>query len=252
MWLHMRIVPVLDLMHGVVVRGIGGRRHEYRPILSRLTASAAPGDVARTFREEFGFNLLYLADLEAIGGDSPAWAVYDALRRDGFALWVDAGIRDAVAACQLAEVGVDSVVIGLETVRGPHELARACHDLGNRVVFSLDLKSGQPLGALATWGSRDTNEIATRAIEAGVGRVLVLDLAQVGSGTGTGTEELCRTLSSRHPGLELAAGGGVRDLADLRRLAACGVSTTLVASALHDGRLCREHLAELRSPLDSC
>jgi phosphoribosylformimino-5-aminoimidazole carboxamide ribotide isomerase len=252
MWLHMRIVPVLDLMHGVVVRGIGGRRHEYRPIVSRLTASSAPLDVAGAFQEEFGFKSLYLADLDAIGGESPAWAVYEALRRLGLALWVDAGVRDAAMARQLADTGIDRVVIGLETVRGLHELAKACHELGDRLVFSLDLKSGQPLGAISSWGTNEASKIAAHAVEAGVRRLLVLDLSQVGSNTGTGTEDLCRALSCRHPGLDVAAGGGIRDLADLRRLEVRGVSTALVASALHDGTLRREHLAALRSPLDGC
>jgi hypothetical protein len=42
----MRILPVLDLMNGVVVRGVGGRRSEYRPVASRLAVSADPADVA--------------------------------------------------------------------------------------------------------------------------------------------------------------------------------------------------------------
>jgi uncharacterized protein related to proFAR isomerase len=37
----------------------------------------------------------------------------------------------------------------------------------------------------------------------------------------------------------------VRDEHDLRRLRGCGVTAVLVASALHDGRIRREHLAEL-------
>src|SRR5579872_5647704 len=47
----MRIVPVLDLLGGVVVRGVGGRRREYRPVVSRLTPSCDPLDVARAFAD---------------------------------------------------------------------------------------------------------------------------------------------------------------------------------------------------------
>ena len=38
----MRILPVLDLKGGQVVRGLAGRRQEYQPIRSRLTPSCQP------------------------------------------------------------------------------------------------------------------------------------------------------------------------------------------------------------------
>jgi phosphoribosylformimino-5-aminoimidazole carboxamide ribotide isomerase len=177
-------------------------------------------------------------------------ALYEALRREGFALWVDAGVHDAPMARSLADVGVESVVMGLETLGGPAELARACHDLSARVVFSLDLRGGVPLGDTSAWRSGDATAIVHQAVAAGVRRLLVLDLARVGEGTGTGTEGFCAALATNYPALEIAAGGGVRGLADLRRLRACGVGTTLVASALHDGALRRQDLDELRAPLD--
>ena len=42
----MKILPVIDLMGGQVVRGVAGRRDQYRPVVSRLTPSSAPLDVA--------------------------------------------------------------------------------------------------------------------------------------------------------------------------------------------------------------
>jgi phosphoribosylformimino-5-aminoimidazole carboxamide ribotide isomerase len=246
----MRIVPVLDVMGGVVVRGVGGRRHEYRPVVSRLTPSCTPIDVARAFRQQLGCVKLYLADLDAIGGGEPGWDLYDTLHRAGFSLWVDAGVRDAAGAWGVVAAGVEGVVIGLETIRGPTELARACAALDGRVIFSLDLKGGQPLGDVWRWQSADARGIAAQAVALGVRRLLVLDLLRVGEGGGIGTEELCAALAVDHPGVEVAAGGGVRDLADLLRLRDCGVAAALVASALHDGTLRREELDSLRPPLD--
>jgi phosphoribosylformimino-5-aminoimidazole carboxamide ribotide isomerase len=241
----MRILPVLDVTGGVVVRGVGGRRDEYRPVVSRLTASCDPIDVARAFRDYLGCAELYLADLDAITGSDPAWALYDGLRRAGFSLWVDAGVRDAAAAAALCAVGVEGIVIGLETIAGPAELARACAGLGDRVIFSLDLKGGEPLGNLAAWQRPVARGIAAEAITLGVRRLLVLDLLRVGEGGGLGTESLCAALTAQHPGVEVAAGGGVRGLADLLRLRECGVAAALVASALHDGTLRRDELNRL-------
>jgi phosphoribosylformimino-5-aminoimidazole carboxamide ribotide isomerase len=244
----MRILPVLDVMGGVVVRGVGGRRHEYQPVVSRLTPSKAPTDVARALRDHLGLSEMYLADLDAIGGAEPAWKLYEELHRAGFSLWLDAGLRDAPGARALAAAGVEGVVIGLETIRGPADLAAACADLGDRVVFSLDLKGGEPLGNLAAWQRPDARGIAAQAVALGVRRLLVLDLLRVGEGGGLGTEALCAALATDHLGVEVAAGGGVRDLDDLLRLRDCGLSAALVASALHDGTLSRRDLDALQAP----
>src|SRR5262249_35874210 len=240
----MRIVPVIDLQNGQVVRGIAGRRKEYRPIVSQLTPSCQPADIARAFRAHFGLTELYLADLDAIAGQPPALPTYTALTALGIRLWVDAGLRDAAGAVELAAAGVAAVVLGLETIRGPDVLREACAALGPlRIVFSLDLKSGVPLGDRALWDHASSWAIAEQAIAGGVRRILVLDLARVGGGAGTGTEELCGRLTTAHPDLEGIGGGGVNSSADLERLNQCGVRAVLAASALHDGRLRREDLA---------
>src|SRR5262249_6489108 len=226
-----------DVMNSEVVRGIGGRRHEYRPLVSRLTASSRPLDIAYAIRCHFGWSEFYLADLDAILGGEPAWATFAALRDDGFRLWVDAGVRRMTQACQLAEAGIESIVVGLETVAGPAELAAMARAFGERLVFSLDLRQGEPLGERAAWKGGDARSIAAQAVVLGVRRLLVLDLARVGLGGGTGTRELCAGLCADYPQVEVSAGGGVQSRRDLEDLRDVGVHAALVASALHDGRL---------------
>jgi phosphoribosylformimino-5-aminoimidazole carboxamide ribotide isomerase len=239
------VVAVLDLLGGQVVHGIAGRRAEYRPVTSRLTPSADPVAVARAFREGLGLQELYLADLDAIAGSRPALSLCSLLRGEGFHLWVDAGIRSPQMVVPLIEAGVERVVVGLETISGPDALVSIVAEHGDRVVFSLDLREGKPLGNLAGWDGFTALDIARQAIRLGVKRLLVLDLARVGVGTGTGTEALLSCLSGCYPGVELSAGGGVRGVEDLRRLRGCGVRAALVASALHDGRLDRAALEQI-------
>ncbi len=245
----MKFIPVLDLLGGVVVRGIAGRRKEYRPIQSALAPSSQPLAVARAFRDRFDLTTLYVADLDAILGGEPAVRIYRDLWSEGFRLWVDAGIREASEAESLAKNGVEGLVIGLETVAGPDQLSAACARFGERVIFSLDLHSGKPLGERRGWRHPDAWSIACEAVALGVRRVLILDLAQVGVYAGTGTEEFCARLAGEYPRVEVYAGGGVRGIDDLRRLQNCGVQAVLVASALHDGRLTRAEMDSLRPPL---
>jgi HisA/HisF family protein len=241
----MRILPVLDVKGGEVVRGVGGRRHEYRPVESRLTTSSRPLDVARALRSHLDIAEFYVADLDAIAGAEPAWPTFAAMHAEGLRLWVDAGVRQVTIACQLAAAGVESVVVGLETVAGPDELAAIVAALGERVVFSLDLREGQPLGERDAWGQADAGAVAARAVGLGVRRLLVLDLAYIGIGSGPGCCDLCASLCQRFPDLEISVGGGVRGRDDLELLRDCGAHAVLTASALHDGRLTRADLEGL-------
>src|SRR4051794_10424287 len=106
----MRILPVLDLLDGVVVRGIAGKRGEYRPICSHLAAGSEPLAIARGFRSHFGLNALYVADLDAILHARPNLAHYRQLADDGFELLVDAGLRETAQAEQLLSAGVRTLI----------------------------------------------------------------------------------------------------------------------------------------------
>jgi len=245
----MRILPVLDIMGGQVVRGIRGRRHEYRPIVSQLTPSSTPLDVARAIRHQFGLAELYVADLDAIAGGPPSLAIYSCLRAEGFRLCVDAGLREAAEARPLAADGTEQLVFGLETLRDPQELTRACDRFGRRIVFSLDLRDGEPLGDRESWRGGDAFSIAEQAIAAGVRCLIVLDLSRVGTGEGAGTEALCQRIVLSHPNVDVLAGGGIRGVKELRRLQSIRVAGVLLASALHDRVVRPENLDEFTGGL---
>src|SRR5262249_41961135 len=112
----MRIIPVLDLKGSQVVRGRAGRREEYQPVVSKLAHSSEPTEIGAAFRTHFGLDSLYIADLDAIAGASPNTAVYWQLRRLGFQLWVDAGLRRAGDATVLLAAGVEQIIFGLESL----------------------------------------------------------------------------------------------------------------------------------------
>ncbi|MEX2114909.1 MAG: HisA/HisF-related TIM barrel protein [Pirellulales bacterium] len=238
----MRVIPVIDLMGGVVVRGVAGRREEYRPIESKLAADARPRSIGAALAER-GFVDVYVADLDAIGGREPAWEVYRELMALGLSLSVDAGIAAVDRARQLAGFEADgrtlgAVVAGLESMSRPKLLEELLSIVGpQRLIFSLDLKNGVPLTEPGAFEGLSPLQIATLALRLGVRRMIVLDLASVGVGQGVPTSPLCRLLRCLDSNLEIIAGGGVRGPNDLRALEACGCNAALVASALHDGRI---------------
>lgn len=242
----MRIVPVLDVLNGVVVRGVGGRRAEYRPLQSRLTSSCDPRDVARALAETFDLAELYVADLDGILQQRPHHALYAQLAASGVSAWVDPGLRTADDGVQLLAAGADVAVAGLESLASADVLRDLLQRLpAERVLFSLDLQAGRPLAG-AGWRGADPREIAAAAVAAGVQRLLVLDLADVGCSTGGRTDALLQHLRTTYPHVQLVAGGGVRGVEDLQRYADLGVDAVLVASALHDGRLTPADVARFR------
>jgi phosphoribosylformimino-5-aminoimidazole carboxamide ribotide isomerase len=234
----MRLIPVMDLKGGKVVHAIAGQRDRYKPIVSRLTSSHAPIDVGRALLETFEPAELYVADLDAICDRRPDWATLHKLRELGVDLWVDAGIQSTNDVRRLAEAGIAGLVCGLETIRGPEVLAAVVSAVGaDRTIFSLDMREGQMLGDLSLWpllNSRDYSSVVDCAMDAGVRRVIMLDLACVGGGRGTTTEQMCHRMVSRYPNLEFYVGGGVGSREDLIKLQACGAAGVLAASALHD------------------
>lgn len=234
------IIPVLDVMAERVMRAVGGRRREYRPVESALCDDVEPAAVARAFIEKLGLTQLYLADLDAIEGGEPDWETYRELIALGARLWIDAGLSTLERAGDLAALPAEAtgIVAGLESLPEPALLAEMLAVVGpERLIFSLDLKAGKPLARCPRWRDFAPLQIAERALAAGARRVILLDLARVGNAAGAGTEALCRAVRARAPQVELVAGGGVRDRRDLERLAAAGCDAALVASALHRGQL---------------
>ncbi len=106
-----------------------------------------------------------------------------------------------------------------------------------QLVFSLDLHEGQPLSSLNDLTSNDPIDIGTAVLEVGVRELIVLDLAAVGMEQGTTTSSLCRELLEFAPNTRLFTGGGIRNAADIRRLASENIHGVLVASALHSGAI---------------
>lgn len=242
----MRIIPVIDVMGGVVVRAVGGRRDEYRPLVSQLTDSTDPIEVAEALLEATGAKELYVADLDAIRTSptlSPNIAGIARIARTGAAVWVDYGHREDFDEAELLNTGVAGLVLGTETVTGIHTVIHTVLMTTRtlQIVLSVDLRNGRLCYNSSGWACRDgvsTDEFLQRAVQdCNLTKVLILELASVGTLTGPNTVDMCGRVRTANPNLELWTGGGVRDGDDVKRLEDAGADAVLVASALHDGRL---------------
>ncbi len=239
----MQILPVLDLMHGQVVRGVAGHRESYQPIQSVLTASSDPLLVATALQKQLGLSQFYVADLDAIREGKPQRQSIQTLADVFPKLWLDCGLRNADGLTPWLDNEELIFVAGLETISGPKTLQESVRRLGShRVVLSLDLKEGKPLGTLEHWQTSEPIEIARQAIEQDITQMIVLDLADVGVSQGVSTVPLCQQIKKEFPETTIIAGGGVRTATDLNTLNEANLDGVLVASGFHNGTIKPEDL----------
>ncbi|MBB4003344.1 HisA/HisF-related TIM barrel protein [Aurantimonas endophytica] len=222
----MQIIPVLDIKDGVVVRGQGGDRANYRPIVTPLAAGSEPVAVAKGLMSLADFPAFYIADLDAIEGRAPnAAALADLL--EAFPqpqFWIDAGVRTRSDVNRILAVPRQVAVIGSESIADASVATGLAGE--GRAVLSLDFRGETFLGPAellddaALWPQR----------------VVVMTLAKVGSGAGPDLARLAE-ITGRAAGRAVYAAGGVRHGGDVEALRDAGIAGALVSTALHDGRL---------------
>ena len=239
----MQIIPVIDLLNSQAVHARRGERGTYEPVRSVLTLLAAdPLELAKAYRNKLGLETIYLADLDAILNSRPNWEIFARLAREGFRVWLDAGTQSAQRAVGLVEAGVETVVLGLESLTGPAQLAEIVEKSylnRTRFVLSVDSRDGALLFPQNHEWTEDMTpqELVRLAWSLGLSRFLLLDLARVGSGRGAGGVAEVRAIQNEFPTAELWLGGGVRGREDVAYLRTLGVAGVLVATALHEGQL---------------
>jgi len=234
----MTVIPVIDLLHGQVVRAVRGDRQHYRPIDSPLCRSHDPATVARMLCAHVSARALYIADLDALTGGVPQAALIASLREalPGIELWIDAGFARRADAEALRRAlkdgsGPDEArrivpVFGSESLRSAADLADCLQPGDAGAILSLDRRDGRVLDDAGCWTS------PARWPQ----RVIAMTLEQVGADAGPDLATLA-ALRALSPQTRFIGAGGIRHPADLQSAAAAGAEAWLVASALHDGRL---------------
>lgn len=234
---------MIDLLNGVVVRGVAGQREKYRPIRSILAPSPDPVVVLRSLQQTFDLHQFYVADLDAIQFQQFNRCVIAELVRCGVTLMVDRGVRTAEDVQELLDLNVHQVVVALETLQQPQDLADLIRQFGaQQLILSLDLKHGQLQTQCPEWQSSNPVQLAVLLHQLGLHSIIVLDIAAVGTNSGTPTLSLCREVRTQLPHVALVTGGGIRNSEDIQQLQQAGADGVLIASALHDGRLSAEDI----------
>ncbi len=241
----MRIIPVMDLLKGLVVHAKGGVRSSYKPLKSPLCSSPSPLELAEAF-DSFGFRELYVADLDAIQKKGANLEIIKRICKEtNLSLMVDAGIRKVKEAEELYEAGISKVIIGTETLCCL-ELIREVKAIlgGKRTIVSLDFRGGRLISPCSKLNGLIVSEAVKLITSCGVRGLILLDLEKVGSLAGPNKQLITQALTACGGNMRewsekvnLLVGGGISGIEDLNTLEKLNVSGALLASSIHKGRI---------------
>jgi len=239
----MDLIPVLDLLDGKVVHGKEGDRDNYKPVESIFAENAEPVTITKAFKDKLGLDKFYIADLNSIQGDGDNYSVLKEIADVGdISIIADLGwsSKDDVDGSVLE--AVDDIIIGTENLVSMEFINYILERAGKEnVIVSIDMENGELLTGIR--GLEGPEEAVERMVNAGVRKVILLDLRRVGSEKGVNTR--VETIIERFPDLEMITGGGIRDAEDAIKLFEKGFEGLLIATAFHKGAISREDVERI-------
>ncbi|MDZ4792160.1 MAG: HisA/HisF-related TIM barrel protein [Hyphomicrobiales bacterium] len=226
----MRIIPVIDLKAGQVVRAAGGDRHKYQPWRSPICPNAEPLEAVAGFLRLHPFPTFYIADLDAIEGLPSQRDLLTSINHyyPDIKIWMDSGLTARKVAMNWRKRPWLHHVLGTESMR-----EEDMHGLKSHIL-SLDFKKGRIVGPF------DLQFNITLWPE----DVILMNLDDVGSQNGPNST-LLEFTRPKSPDTRLYAAGGIRNTADLVELKNLGINGALVATALHEGAIGAAQLDDL-------
>ena len=238
----MELIPAIDLRNGRCVRLLQG------DFAQETRYSVDPVELAEQYRE-LGARTLHVVDLDGAKQGVPV--NLPVIRRMRAAAGIDVqlggGIRARTSLEEALEVAARAV-IGSLAVGDPELVAAWLAEFGpDRLTLALDVRvgaDGTPMIATHGWTRASTLSLGAaieRFAAEGLKHVLCTDIERDGALSGPNVT-LYRDCVQRWPGIEFQASGGVRDVSDLKALAAAGVTATVSGKALLEGRLKPEEI----------
>jgi phosphoribosylformimino-5-aminoimidazole carboxamide ribotide isomerase len=225
----MEIIPAVDIRGGRCVR-------LYQGDYGRETVFADdPVEVACRWQDE-GATRLHVVDLDGAREGRPTNAelvgrIVAAVR---VPVQVGGGLREMPAIRRYLDAGVDRVVLGTAAVKDRALLAEALAEAGQRIVVSVDARSGQV--TVEGWEEETrlgAAELMSELAGLGVCRFIYTDTARDGTLEGPNLRAI-EGLVAR-VSVPVIYAGGVSGVDDLVRLASLGLEGAIVGKALYTG-----------------
>lgn len=208
----MIIIPAIDLKDGKCVRLLQGKKDEV------TVYSDNPAEMAKKW-VDMGARLLHVVDLDgAFSGEQKNFERIREIRKAiQIPIQLGGGIRDIAKMEQLADIGVDRMILGTSAAKDPDMVARACEKFESRVLVGIDARDGKV--AVKGWvevTELDAIKFAKDMESAGAAGIIYTDISRDGMMTGPNIDAMAKMVKSVK--IPVIASGGVSKLEDVENL----------------------------------
>jgi phosphoribosylformimino-5-aminoimidazole carboxamide ribotide isomerase len=227
----MYIIPAIDLIDGKCVRLIKGEYHR------QITYEEDPVKQAREFFLA-GAKWLHIIDLDGAKVGKPintnTVTAIAALKQ--LKIELGGGIRDEEAIREMLDAGVERVIIGTKAVSDFEWFDQVAAKFRSRLVLGLDARGSK----VATHGWTQNShqqllEFAAKAAKLPLAAIIYTDIDRDGMMTGPNLERTKALVEAVD--MPVIASGGVKEIADIKKLAELGVEAVVVGRSLYEGTL---------------
>ena len=227
----MYIIPAIDLRDEKCVRLIQGDYHR------QINYEDDPVRQARKFSEA-GAQWLHIIDLDGakLGKPVNTDAISAIAALGLFKIEVGGGLRDEASIKQLFDIGVERVIVGTKAVSDFEWFGQMAEKFSGKVVLGLDARGS----TVATHGwTQDTHqgllEFAAEAAKLPLAAIIYTDITKDGMMAGPNFERTKALIDAVDT--PVVASGGVREVADVKKLAELGAQAAIIGRSLYEGTL---------------
>lgn len=225
----MIVYPAIDIRGGQAVRLVEGDYNQ------ETVFDADPAEPARRWTEG-GAEWIHIVDLDGArdGVRSNAGAIRRIRLESPAKLELGGGLRTMRDIDEVADLGIDRMIIGSAAIANPSLVLDAVSKYGDRIAVGLDARDGK----LAAHGWIDQTDVdaleaARRFADSGVGHIIFTDIHRDGKLIGPNIEAL-RAMIDTVPA-NIIASGGVGTLNDVRHVRDAGAAGVIIGAALYRG-----------------
>lgn len=240
-----KVIPVLDLLDGLIVHAVKGVRKNYKPLDSYLFEKPDPNLIIDILYNKYKFNEFYVADLNAIMNRNPNYElILKLIEKPYISFLLDPGINNFEEVIQFSSLGIKNLILGLETLENKETILKSIQlDFFKKLYVSVDMYSEKIITGIKEYQKTSTLKIIKNLSNLGVSKIILLDLERVGSKEG-GIPVLYKEIRSIFQG-EILIGGGIKDLNDIFDYYHFGFSGVLIGTALYDGTINLKEIVQL-------
>lgn len=239
----MKVIPAIDIKDGNVVRLIRG---DYEQI---TLYSTDPADIAKRWHSQ-GASSLHVVDLDGalLGEPKNMDSASMIVRSVSIPIELGGGIRSLESIKWAFNIGAAKVILGTKVVDDMDFISTAIKRYGEKIVVSIDAKSGFVM--MHGWTKSSTInaiDIARRMEHIGASSIIYTDVTADGTMSGPNLTMVDNFM--KNVNIPVVIAGGISSVDDIRKLCALNRKNligVIVGKALYEGEV------NLREAISAC